>query len=204
MQEPTGGTGAAVETAEVDVRTPVDILKPETCPPSLKKFYTDEQRAAIKAQVDAGNVVQEIKNVKISKKNSGSGKDELWPFVNYRAVQSPGMTALAKGNARASKPLPENFKDLTGNEKLRAENAAEDGACDYFNYGFVLTITQPIRVMMASRVGGPDKEIDKQVRQVMKTGLFGTEDAARDFVIAQRKTMNLAVPDAFADDDSEG
>jgi hypothetical protein len=198
-----GETEVATETTtavEIE-RVPVDILKPETCPPALKKFYTDDQRARIQAELTAGNIVTEEKNVKISKKNSGSGKDELWPFVLYRAVQAPGMTALAKGNARAAKKLPEDYDKLTGNEKLRADNANEDGACDYFNYGYGLTITQPIRVMMASRIGGPDKEIDKQVRQVMKTGLFATEDMARDFVVAQRKTIGMSVPDAFADTD---
>jgi len=198
-------TVETTETEQVsDVRVPVDILKPDTCPPALRKFYTQDQRDRIEAEVKAGNIVTEEKNVKISKKNSGSGKDELWPFVLYRAVQAPGMTALAKGNARAAKEKPEDYDKLDENAKKRADNANEDGACDYFNYGYGLTITQPIRVMMASRIGGPDKEIDKQVRQVMKTGLFASEDMARDFVINQRKTMNMSVPDAFADtDDAE-
>jgi hypothetical protein len=200
----TETTEPETTTEQTDVRTPVDILQPDTCPPALRKFYSDDQRKAIAAEVAQGNIVTEVKNVKISKKNSGSGKDELWPFILYRAVQAPGMTALAKGNARAGKPIPENYKDLSDNDQKKADVANEDGACDYFNYGFGLTITQPIRVMMASRVGGPDKEIEKQIRQVMKTGLFASEDMAKEFVISQRKTMNMTVPDAFAEtDDNE-
>jgi hypothetical protein len=198
----------ATETTEqveqvTEERVPVDILKPETCPPALKKFYNDNQRERIADSVQKGDIVMEIKNVKISKTKSGTGKDETWPFVLYRAVQAPGMTALAKGKNTASKPLPENLKDLPETAQLKARNDNEDGACDYFNYGFGLTITQPIRVMLASKIGGTDKEVDKQIRQVMKTGLFATEDMARAFVIQQRKSLNLAVPDAFADSDDD-
>jgi hypothetical protein len=201
------GTTETTETTEqvTETREPVDILRPETCPPALKKFYNDVQRENIADAVSKGHIVTEVKNVKISKKNSGTNKDEVWPFILYRAIQAQGMTALAKGKAAASKPLPENFKDLAERDQQRAKNDNEDGACDYFNYGYGLTITQPIRVMLASKIGGTDKEVDKQIRQVMKTGLFATEDLARSFVISQRKSLNLAVPDAFADtdDDSE-
>ena len=196
---------AGTEEVQNEDRQPVDLLKPETCPPALKKFYTDDQRAEIARHIEQGNIVAEAKMVTIKKKNTGTGRDETWPFILYRAVQVPGMTALAKGNGRAAKPLPEpeELKKLSERDQLKAKNAAEDGACDYFNYGYGLTISQPVRVLLASRIGGPDKEIDKQVRQVMKTGLFASEDMARSFVIAQRKTLNLSVPDAFATEEDE-
>jgi hypothetical protein len=198
------GTTEQVEEVQTETtREAVDILRPETCPPALKKFYNDVQRENISEQVKAGNIVAETKQVKISAKKSGTGKAEYWPFILYRAVQAQGMTALAKGKVVASKKLPDNYKDLDEKGKKIADAQFEDGACDYFNYGYGLTITQPIRVLLASKIGGVDKEIAKQVAQVMKTGLFGTEDAAKDFVIAQRKSLSMAVPDAFADTDED-
>jgi hypothetical protein len=197
--ETTGGTAVVEEVAQD--RPMVDLLKPDTCPASLKKFYTDIEREQIAAAVASGDIVTETKNVKISKKKTKS-KDELWPFLNYKAVTQRGMSALSGGRLQAAKEKPENYDQLTGNEKVRVDNSLKDGAADYFNYGFILTITQPIRVMMTSRVGmSPEQEIDKQVAQVMKTGLFADADTAKAFVVAQRKTMNMRVPDAFADED---
>jgi len=188
---------------QVTERVPVDICKPETCPNPLKKFYTDQQRANILAAVKAGDIVVSEKNVKISAKKSGTGQAELWPFVYYKAVKGPGMTALSRGLTRSSAPLPENYKSLTGKKKETADNDHIDGACDYFDYGFTLTITQPIRIMLDSKIGGADKQVAKQIAQVMKTGLFATETLARDFVIAQREKLNLEVPPVDQDDDED-
>jgi len=188
---------------QVTERVTVDICKPETCPNPLKKFYTELQRKNILAAVAAGDIVVSVKNVKISAKKSGTGQAELWPYVYYKAVKGPGMTALSRGLTRASAPLPENFKSLTGKKKETAENDHTDGACDYFDYGFTLTITQPIRIMLDSKIGGADKQIEKQIKQVMKTGLFATDDAARIFVISQREKLNLEVPPVDQDDDDD-
>jgi len=189
------------ETAPATPETPkrerqlVDVLKPETCPPSLRKFYNDDQRSAIAAALEAGNIVAEVKQVKVSKEKAKSNEDEFWPYVNYRAVKQPGMTALAGGKAAAAvKISPEDYDKLDENGKKRADNDRKDGACDYFNYGFGLTLTQPIRVMLTNSLGGVDKEIDKQITQIMKTGLFGSEDAARAFIIKQRSEMGLEIP----------
>lgn len=189
--------------SESVVRIPVDICKPETCPNPLKKFYTDSERAIILKAVENGDIVTTTKNVKISAKKSGTGQAELWPFIHYKAVKDPGITALSRGLKRASVKLPENFKTLSDAKKKQAENDNRDGACDYFDYGFTLTITQPIRIMLDSKIGGVDKEIDKQVSQVMKTGLFATEILAREFVTAQREKNKVEIPNEENDDDSD-
>lgn len=184
---------ADVVVNEVEVeetpRIPVDLLKPETCPPALAKFYDEKQRELIRFAVERGSIVTEPKQVKISAEKSGTGKDEFWSFILYRAVKGEGMTALARGRTEAAKDIPEEeYNKLTDAQKAKADIESRDGACDYFNYGYSLTIMQPIRIMLASKVGGVDKEITKQVNQVMRTGLFATEADAKAFVVAQRKT----------------
>lgn len=197
-----GNDNTAVETAAEPTerqRVTVDILKPETCPPALRKFYNDVERDAIRMAMESGAIVTEIKNVTVRKDKSGTGKDEVWPYVVYRAVKTPGMTALARGRQEAKKPLPEDFDKLNENQQKRANLEAREGACDYFNYGLGLTLMQPIRVMLANSLGGVDKEIDKQVAQVMKTGLFATADMAREFIIGQREKLGLEIPTEAAE-----
>lgn len=183
--------GTTTETATTETpetpRIPVDILKPETCPPALAKFYDEKMRENVRFGLENGSIVTETKQVKISAEKSGTGKDELWPFILYRAVKPQGMTLLARGKGEASKEAPADYDKLSDKDKVKADFDMRDGACDFFNYGFSLTIMQPIRVMLASKVGGVDKEIAKQVTQVMKTGLFADENAAKDFVLNQRK-----------------
>jgi len=176
------------------VRVAVDLLKPETCPPALKKFYSDADREGIRMAMEKGHVVAETRNVKVSKDKSGTGQEELWPYIIYRAVEGPGMTALSRQKMKAATKKPDNFDTLTGNDKLRAENDAKDGACDYFNYGFSLTIMQPIRTMLTNSLGGVDKEIDKQVAQAMKMGIFPSAEEARAMIIAQREKIGLEIP----------
>jgi hypothetical protein len=182
------------------VRTTVDILKPETCPPALKKFYTDIEREAIKLAIEAGNITSETREVKVSKEKSGTGQEEKWPYVIYRAVKGPGMTALARGRQEAAKDLPDDYDKLNENQQKRATLDSRDGACDYFNYGFSLTLMQPIRVMLTNSLGGVEKEIEKQIAQVMKTGLFTTADSARAFIIKQREEMGMEIPAEVAAD----
>lgn len=184
---------------EEPVRVPVDLLKPETCPPALAKFYDEKQRELIKFALEQGSVITETKKVKISSEKSGTGKDEFWEFILYKAVKGPGMTALARGRTEASREVSEEeYNKLNDKQKAQADIEARDGACDYFNYGFSLTIMQPIRIMLASKVGGVDKEIAKQVTQVMRTGLFATEDDAKAFVVSQRKNNEERARDMMA------
>jgi hypothetical protein len=191
-----------VMSESVKERVPVDICKPETCPKPLQKFYSDKERENILKAVAAGDIVTSVKNVKISAKKSGTGSAELWPYIHYKAVKGPGMGILSRGLTRASVKLPDNYKSLSAAKKLVADADNTDGACDYFDYGFTLTITQPIRIMLDSSLAGVDKQVDKQVRQVMKTGLF-TEDQARTFVINQREKLKLEVPQIDSDDDTD-
>lgn len=176
------------------VRVTVDILKPETCPPSLKKFYSDVEREAIAMAVQNGTIETEVKQVKVGKEKTGTGKDEFWPYVVYRAVKGPGMTALSRGRQEAAKKLPEDFAKRSENEQKRATLEARDGACDYFNYGYTLTLMQPIRVMLANSLGGVEKEIDKQVAQMMKMNLYETQEEARAYIIAQREKRGFEIP----------
>lgn len=181
------------------IRTAVDLLKPETCPPALKKFYTDNDREVIREALEKGHVVAETKNVKVSKDKSGTGQEELWPYILYRAVEGPGMTALSRQKSKAAVKKPDDFDTLTGNAKTLAENNAKDGACDYFNYGFSLTIMQPIRTMLTNSLGGVDKEIEKQVAQAMKMGIFPSAEEARAMIIAQREKIGLEIPAEVAE-----
>lgn len=185
------------------VRTLVDILKPETCPKALAKFFSEADRAAIAKAVESGDVVREVRRVKVSAKKSGTGQAEYWDFAAYLAAKAPGMTTLARGLARVSKEKPKNYKDLSATLKAKADSDARDGACDYFNYGYILTITQPIRLMLETSLGGVDKAIAKQVVQAMKLGFFANEEAAREFVVAQREKLGLALPDVSDDDDDD-
>lgn len=191
----------ANETAPAPkVRVTVDVMKPETCPPSLRKFYSDEERKRIQEALDAGTVVAELKEVRVSKEKSGTGATETWPFIMYRAVQGPGMSTLSRGRAVAAKPKPKDFDNLSEKEQAKALIESRDGACDYFNYGFGLSLMQPIRVMLANSLGGVEKAIDKQVAQMMKLNLFPSEEAARAFVISQRDVMGMEIP-ASGDDE---
>lgn len=186
-------------------RVVVDILQPETCPAPLKKFYSDADRENIRKAVASGDIVPILRKVKVSAKKSGTGQAEYWPFIAYLAAKMPGTTTLSRGLARVSKPKPKNYKDLSATLKLKADIDARDGACDYFNYGFILTITQPIRLMLESSLGGVDREIAKQLSKVMKTGLFASESAAMTFILEQREKMGLAIPtdDDTDDDDAD-
>jgi hypothetical protein len=194
MANGTETTETTEQAAETRQRVVVDILKPETCPPALRKFYTEQERDAIRLGLENKQIVTEQRDVKVSKDKSGTGQEERWPYIVYRAVEAPGMTALARGRAQAAKDLPENFDKLNENQQKRATFESRDGACDYFNYGFSLTLMQPIRVMLANSLGGVEKEIEKQIAQVMKTGLFSTADDARTFIIAQREKQGLEIP----------
>jgi len=176
------------------VRVEVDILKPETCPPALKKFYNDTEREGIRMALEAGTVVSERREVKVSKDKSGTGQEERWPYILYRAVKQPGMSTLARGKAEAAKDKPDNYNELTEQQQKKADIDARDGACDYFNYGFSLTLMQPIRVMLANSLGGVEKEIEKQIAQVMKTGLFPSAETARAFIIKQRAEQGMEIP----------
>ena len=178
------------------VRVRVDILKPETCPKGLKDFYNQAQREALAAALAEGHIKVEDKDVTVKDKSKDkSGVDEKWPYVAYIAQDAAGMAALAGGRNTVAKPLPENYDKLSENDKRKADNAARDGAADYFNYGFGLTITQPIRTMLTNSLGGVEKEIEKQIAQTMKTGIYDTEDEAREAVIAQRRKKGLEVPE---------
>lgn len=179
-------------------RPVVDILDPETCPNALKDFYTADQRQAIRDRIADGSVVSVLKRVKMSAKSSGTSKAEYWPYISYRAVRSPGMTALAGGRSDAKVKLPDNYKDLSDVQKKQADNRNQDGACDYFNYGYVLTISAPIRNFLSSKIENPEKAIDKAVAQIMKTGLFKTKEAALAVVIRQRQDNGMPLPAAYA------
>ncbi len=194
-----GETTTTVEEVEAP-RITVDLLKPEKCPPALAKFWTEKDRELVKLGLENGSIVAQTKEVKISKETSKTDKDEFWSFILYRAVKAQGMTALARGKNEAAKDK-ENFPDydkLEGKAKEQADFQLRDGACDYFNYGFSLTIMQPIRVMLNSKVGGVEKEIEKQVKKVMSAGLFTTENEGKEFVVGQRKRLEERARDMMA------
>lgn len=185
----------STDVAEVPARTRplVDILVKESCPPALQKFYTDDERAGIAMALEAGDVRREQKNVTV--RGKGDQPDEQWPYYQYTAVNAKGMSALSRMKMDVATPLSEvpDYDKLSENQKKRAQVNAKDGAADYFNYGFSLTLMQPIRVMLTNSLGGVDKEIEKQVAQIVKTGLF-SETEARAAVLKQRAERGLEIP----------
>jgi hypothetical protein len=189
----------AVKDVTAEDRKVIDILNPEaTLPNSIKGFYTDAQRAAIKQALKDGHVTTTLKKVKISADKSGTNKDEFWPYVSYSAVDEEGMQALAGGRMNARVKVDkdaESYKALSKEDKELADADDQDGSADYFNYGYGLTIMQPIRLYMADNVGGASKAVDKQVDQIMKLGLFPDKDKARAFVINQRRELGQDVPE---------
>ena len=147
----------------------------------INREYVRENLFSPYMGTDASSIIR-IRN------EAKKGGDQInFPMVG--SLYGPG-TPVALG----SPSYAYGVDTLTGNDKLRAENDAKDGACDYFNYGFSLTIMQPIRTMLTNSLGGVDKEIDKQVAQAMKMGIFPSAEEARAMIIAQREKIGLEIP----------
>jgi hypothetical protein len=197
-------TDAQMEELTKD-RTEIDILDPDTCPNPLRKFYTDEMREQIAAKVSSGEIKTRRKYVKLGSKSSGTTKVEYWPFKYYYAVKTTGATALAGGAIGPKPDLPSDWKSKSDEDKASWKNKNRDGVLDYFNYGLGLYLVQPIRNFMIDALQGAEKAIEKQVTQMLKTGLF-TKDEARDIVLAQRKARGDELPpelDMDEDEDSD-
>lgn len=194
-------TDEQMETLTKD-RTEIDILDPDTCPNPLRKFYTDEMREAIAGRVNSGEIKTRRKYVKLGAKASGTGKVEYWPFKYYFAVKSTGATALAGGAIGPKPDLPSDWKSKSDEDKASWKSKNRDGVLDYFNYGLGLYLVQPIRNFMIDALEGAEKAIEKQVAQMMKTGLFD-EKEARAIVVAQRKAKDMDLPPDLDIDDED-
>lgn len=194
-------TDAQLEALTAD-RTEIDILVPDTCPNPLKKFYTDGMRETIAKRVETGEIKTRRKYVKLGAKSSGTGKVEYWPFRYYFAVKSIGATALAGGQVDAKPDIPADWKTKSDEDKTAWKAKNRDGVLDYFNYGLGLYLVQPIRNFMVDALEGAEKAIEKQVAQMMKTGLFD-EKEARAIVVQQRKAKDMELPPELDMDDED-
>lgn len=174
------------ETFDFAERAIVDILNVDSLPKKLREQYSDEERAQIAALFESGKITREARVVRISAQTAGTEEDQLWPFYAYIPAGQKEAVVMSNNMAR---PRPWDSFDESEREKLteaQRKIAQTWGLVDYWAYGYYLQFTQPIRLMLSEKAGGPEKEIQKQVKLHMKSGLFDTEEEAREAVLAQR------------------
>ena len=168
------------ETVVAEVVVERSLLNPLDAMPA-------EKAEAIRKGVASGDIIEDRKaKVTVRAKSSPTKKDEHQPYVAYFAKTGRGMALLCGGKVEPMTVKAEEGKD----ERTDAQKAA--GACDYFNYGYDLDVRQPIRVKLEDSLAGPEKAIDKMVKQLVDGGLY-SEPEARAFVIERRKTQGLPV-----------
>jgi hypothetical protein len=124
--------------------------------------------------------------VKISAKSSPTNKDETRQYPKLEALTAEGMAILCGGKIEPATSAPDEGKDE------RTEDQKKAGACDYFNYGYDLTVRAKERAALESALEGPEKAIKKAVDALVANAGF-TADEARAMVIAQRQKQGLPV-----------
>lgn len=169
------------ETATVETTTATrTLIDPLSAMPA-------EKAEAIRKGVMEGHIlVDRNAKVTVRAKSSPTKKDENQPYVAYFAKTGRGMALLCGGKVEPAMVKPAEGKD----ERTDVQRAP--GACDYFNYGFDLDVRQPIRVKLEDSLSGPEKAIDKMVKQLVDGGLFNEPDA-RAFVLVKRQEQGLPV-----------
>lgn len=140
----------------------------------------------IQAAIDSKDVIAVTDKVTISEKASPNGKAAEKAYTRLAAQTAKGMAALCAG-----KIPPATAKPAEGDD-TRTDADKANGACDYFNYGYDLDVRAQVRGQLMSELEGPEKSILKAVKALVENAGF-TEAAARDLVIAQRKSANLPV-----------
>lgn len=142
---------------------------------------------AFRAGIAASHLRLSEGDVKISAKSSPDGKDHTRPYPKVEALTAEGMALICGGKFEPATAKPE---DGTKDERTEAEKAA--GACDYFNYGYDLSIRATERSKLESELEGPEKAIAKAVKGLVENAGFD-EEGARAVVIAQRTKQGLPV-----------
>lgn len=131
------------------------------------------------------HVIPTRAEVVITDKASPTGKGAKAFYLALSAQDAQGMAALCDGKLSPATAKPEG-------EDTRTKEQAAPGACDYFNYGKDLDVRADVRSKLMSALEGPEKAIKKATDAlVANTGM--NEAAAREFVVAQRKTAGMPV-----------
>lgn len=139
-----------------------------------------------RAAISAGHLKLTEGEVKISAKSSPTNKDETRAYPKLEALTAEGMAILCGGKIEPATSAPENGKDE------RTDDQKRTGACDYFNYGYDLSIRAKERAALESALEGPEKAIKKAVDALVANAGFSPEEA-RAMVVAQRTKQGLPV-----------
>lgn len=129
---------------------------------------------AIKAAIEAKDILVEAAEVTVSAKASPDGKEHKRAYEALRPQTMAGMLALCDGKVEPSTPKAAEGKD----ERTDAQKAA--GICDYFDYAYDLETRARIRAAMTQGLEGPDKAIEKvskQLDSMIELGLMTREEA---------------------------
>jgi hypothetical protein len=119
----------------------------------------------------------------ITKKESGTGRDEVQPYEKMRALTFEGMVLLSGGKAEHSEP-----RGNTKEKDKRSEEGKRKGAPDHFNYGLDLEVKRELRRNLESEIAGPAKAIEKMAKAMVENKLAKSLPEA----IAKVKAMRLA------------
>lgn len=162
-----------------------------------KTYITSATPEQIAAAVEAKHILMSVENVTIGAKASPTGKDEKLDYVKLTALDVEGMALLADGKLEAATTAPADVLDADGKvvtaagKDERTKEQKANGAADYFNYGFDLSVRQKVRAELAEQIEGPSKVIAKAAEQLVKAGLYDNVAEATEAVKAQRKARGL-------------
>lgn len=140
----------------------------------------------VKSAVDSGDIRVESGEVEISAKASPDNQAHTRPYTRLVALTVAGMQALCGGKIEPATAKPEEGDDN------RTDEEKANGVCDYFNYGFDLSVRSRERSALAASLEGPEKAIAKAVKSLVDNAGFDAE-TARATVIAQRQKAGLPV-----------
>lgn len=124
-------------------------------------------------------------DVTIKADSSPTKKDEVQPYMQLLGITWEGMVLLSGGKAEPQAPR--------GDDKVDSRSEAEKakGAPDHFNYGLDLEVKRALRRGLEQEISGPAKVIERAAKALFDAKLFGSLEAARAHVKAQRTELGL-------------
>jgi hypothetical protein len=149
---------------------------------TLPEKTVRELPEAIRQGIVDGHIDHQIESVKIAAKSSPTGKDEEESFDALYALDAQGMAILCNGKIEPKQDKPAEGEDTRTDEQRKL------GACDHFNYGFILGVRQAVRARLESRLEGPEKSIEKAVKAGVAAGIYDSESEGREAVVATMKS----------------
>lgn len=149
---------------------------------ALPEKSVAEIPAAVKQGILDGFISHQIEAVTITAKSSPTKKDETRQFDAFYALTIEGMAILSGGKFETQTPTPEGKDDRTDEQKRY-------GACDHYNYGRLLNVRQSERSKLETSIEGPEKQITKNVKNLLAGGMADSEQAAREMAITRMKAL---------------